>query len=103
MPYALAVSNGTVALSLALEALGIGEGDEVIVPDMTFAASINSIIHVGRLCENHRSTIVPTMVFENLGFQRLIQFNENACENKVRKRYAELIVKGSKMESKWEA
>ena len=47
MPYALAVSNGTVALSLALEALGIGEGDEVIVPDLTFAASINSIIHVG--------------------------------------------------------
>ncbi len=47
MPYAVAVSNGTVALSLALESLGIGEGDEVIVPDLTFAASINAIIHVG--------------------------------------------------------
>lgn len=46
-PYALAVSNGTVALHLALVSLGIGEGDEVIVPDMTFAASINAILHAG--------------------------------------------------------
>ncbi|MCC6399950.1 MAG: aminotransferase class I/II-fold pyridoxal phosphate-dependent enzyme [Flavobacteriales bacterium] len=47
MPHALAVSNGTVAIHLALVALGIGEGDEVIVPDLTFAASINTIIHAG--------------------------------------------------------
>jgi perosamine synthetase len=45
--FALSVSNGTVALHLALVALGIGKGDEVIVPDLTFAASINSIIHSG--------------------------------------------------------
>ncbi len=45
MPHALAVSNGTVAIHLALEALGVGEGDEVIVPDLTFAASINTILH----------------------------------------------------------
>jgi perosamine synthetase len=44
-PHALAVSNGTTALHLALEALGIGEGDEVIVPDFTFAASINAILY----------------------------------------------------------
>ena len=43
----LAVSNGTVALHLALVALGIGEGDEVIVPDLTFAASVNAIIYTG--------------------------------------------------------
>ncbi|MEQ9265262.1 MAG: DegT/DnrJ/EryC1/StrS family aminotransferase [Balneolaceae bacterium] len=42
---AVAVSNGTVALHLALISLGIGEGDEVIVPDMTFAASVNAVIH----------------------------------------------------------
>ncbi len=47
MPHALAVSNGTVAIHLALVALGIGEGDEVIVPDLTFAASINTILHAG--------------------------------------------------------
>ncbi|MBW4360335.1 aminotransferase class I/II-fold pyridoxal phosphate-dependent enzyme [Flavobacterium taihuense] len=44
---ALAVSNGTVALHLALDALGIGEGDEVLVPNLTFAASINAIIYTG--------------------------------------------------------
>jgi perosamine synthetase len=47
VPYALAVSNGTVAIHLALEALGIGEGDEVIVPNMTFAASINAVLYAG--------------------------------------------------------
>lgn len=46
-PYALAVSNGTVALHLALAALDIKEGDEVIVPDLTFAASINAIVYTG--------------------------------------------------------
>jgi len=46
-PHALSVSNGTVALQLALSALGIGPGDEVIVPDLTFAASINAILHCG--------------------------------------------------------
>lgn len=47
VPYSLAVSNGTVALHLALLALDIGPGNEVIVPDFTFAASINAIIHAG--------------------------------------------------------
>lgn len=44
---ALAVSNGTVALHLALDALGITEGDEVLVADLTFAASVNSILYTG--------------------------------------------------------
>ena len=42
----LCVSNGTTALHLALAALGIGPGDEVIVPDLTFAASANVVIHL---------------------------------------------------------
>ncbi len=46
-PYGLAVSNGTVALHLALAALDIKAGDEVIVPDLTFAASINAVIYTG--------------------------------------------------------
>lgn len=45
--HALAVSNGTVALHLALVTLGIGPGDEVIVPDLTFAASASAVIHAG--------------------------------------------------------
>jgi perosamine synthetase len=43
----LAVSNGTVAIHLALEALGIGDGDEVIVPDLTFAATANAVLQSG--------------------------------------------------------
>jgi dTDP-4-amino-4,6-dideoxygalactose transaminase len=46
-PYAVAVSNGTAALHLALKALGIGEGDEVIVPALTFVASVNAVLYVG--------------------------------------------------------
>ncbi len=45
--YAVAVSNGTVALHLALLALGIKEGDEVIVPDFTFAATANAVLYIG--------------------------------------------------------
>jgi len=45
--HGIAVSNGTVAIHLALKALGIGVGDEVIVPDLTFAATINTVLHSG--------------------------------------------------------
>ena len=38
-PYAVAVNSGTAALHLALEAIGLRQGDEVIVPTMTFAAT----------------------------------------------------------------
>jgi dTDP-4-amino-4,6-dideoxygalactose transaminase len=41
------VSSGTSALSLLLEALGVGAGDEVIVPTHTFAATAESVLHVG--------------------------------------------------------
>jgi dTDP-4-amino-4,6-dideoxygalactose transaminase len=44
--YAVAVTNGTVALDLALIALGIGEGDEVIVTSRTFLASASCIVNV---------------------------------------------------------
>ena len=45
--HATAVSNGTVALHLALVALGIGPGDEVIVPTLTYIASVNAIAYCG--------------------------------------------------------
>src|SRR5699024_3834225 len=45
--YAVALANGTVALDLALWALGIGEGDEVIVTSRTFLASASSIVNAG--------------------------------------------------------
>lgn len=45
--YATAVCNGTVALHVALLALGIGPGDEVIVPTLTYVASANAVTYVG--------------------------------------------------------
>ncbi len=45
--YAVAVSSGTAALHCAMYALGIGPGDEVIVPAMTFAASANCVVFQG--------------------------------------------------------
>jgi perosamine synthetase len=45
--HATTVCNGTVALHLALEALGIGEGDEVIVPTLTYIATVNAITYTG--------------------------------------------------------
>jgi len=48
-PYAVAVSNGTEALHLALTALGIGPGDEVIVPALTFVATANAV----KYCNAH--------------------------------------------------
>ena len=47
--HALAVSNGTVALHLALVTLGVGPGDEVLVPDLTFAAPVNAVLYVGAI------------------------------------------------------
>jgi dTDP-4-amino-4,6-dideoxygalactose transaminase len=47
--YAVAVANGTVALDLALKALGIGAGDEVVVTSRTFLASVSSIVNAGAI------------------------------------------------------
>lgn len=45
--YAVALANGTVALDLALKALGVGVGDEVVVTSRTFLASVSSIVNAG--------------------------------------------------------
>ncbi len=45
--HAVAVNSGTAALHLILCALGIGPGDEVLVPSFTFVASVNAILYVG--------------------------------------------------------
>jgi dTDP-4-amino-4,6-dideoxygalactose transaminase len=46
-PHALAVSSGTAALHLALQLVGVGPGDEVLVSTLTFSASVNPIRYLG--------------------------------------------------------
>lgn len=47
VPHAVAVTNCTAALHLALQVLGIQEGDEVLVPSLTFVATVNAVRYVG--------------------------------------------------------
>jgi len=47
--HALAVANGTAAIALALEAVGVGAGDEVVVPSLNFVAAANTIRHRGAI------------------------------------------------------
>lgn len=42
----ISITNGTVAIEIALKALGIGEGDEVIVPDFTFFSTVSAVLAV---------------------------------------------------------
>ncbi len=46
-PRAIAVNSATAALHLALDAIGVGRGDEVIVPTMTFTATAEVVVHLG--------------------------------------------------------
>src|SRR5205085_4186691 len=45
--HAVAVSSGTAALHLIVRSLGLGPGDEVLVPSFTFAASVNAVLFEG--------------------------------------------------------
>lgn len=47
--HGIAVTNGTAALEIALTALGVGPGDEVIVPDFTFVATASAVLFAGAL------------------------------------------------------
>jgi dTDP-4-amino-4,6-dideoxygalactose transaminase len=70
-PYAAAVSSGSAALHLALLALGIGPGDEVIAPAMTFCSTIHSIVHTGATpvlidCERDTFNIDPAQLEQHI-------------------------------------
>ena len=66
-PYAAAVSSCSAALHLALVALGIAAGDEVIAPTMTFCSTIHAIIHTGAApvlvdCDRVTMNIDPALI-----------------------------------------
>ncbi|MGH9065373.1 MAG: DegT/DnrJ/EryC1/StrS family aminotransferase, partial [Acidimicrobiales bacterium] len=47
VPHAAALSSGTAALHLALQLLGVGRGDEVVVPTLTFIATAGAVTYLG--------------------------------------------------------
>jgi len=47
--HAIALNSGTAALHIALEAMGVGKGDEVIVPPLTFFATVSSVLYLGAI------------------------------------------------------
>jgi dTDP-4-amino-4,6-dideoxygalactose transaminase len=71
MPHAAALSSGTAALHLALEAVGVSRGDEVITCTLTFAATANAIAYLGARpvfvdCRPDTWTIDPDLLEEEL-------------------------------------
>ena len=69
--HAITTSNGTVSLHLIFLAMGIGAGDEVIVPDFTYVASANAVRYVGATpvfvdCEPDTFNIDPDAIEERL-------------------------------------
>ena len=66
--YAITINNATVGLELALRGLGIGAGDEVIVPAYTFYSSVSSIVAVGAIpviCDIDKDTMLLSDGFVN--------------------------------------
>ncbi len=71
MPHAAALSSGTAALHLALQLLGVGRDDEVLVSSLTFAASANPIVYQGAKpvfidAENETWNLDPALVESEL-------------------------------------
>jgi perosamine synthetase len=73
--YVLVVDHGTSALHLCLMALGIGPGDEVIVPDITFGATANTVLFTG-----------AKPVFVDVDSDSLIHIDPEKIEEKITKK-----------------
>ncbi len=66
-PYAAAVSSCSAGLHLVLDALGIGPGDEVLAPTLTFCSTVHAILHTGATpvlvdCERESLNIDPALI-----------------------------------------
>jgi dTDP-4-amino-4,6-dideoxygalactose transaminase len=79
--HAIAVTNGTASLHLACRALGIGPGDEVIVPSLTFVATSNAILYVG-----------ATPVFADITSENNLNISPAAIEKRITPRTRAIMV-----------
>jgi len=79
--YAIAVSNGTAALHLALACLGLSEGDEVILPSLTFVATANAVLYVG-----------AKPVFADIGGTNDLNLSPQEIEKRITERTRVILV-----------
>jgi len=79
--HAIAVSNATVGLHLANLALGISEGDEVIVPSLTFVATANAIKYVG-----------ARPVFVDVTSDMVLNISPEAIERAINRRTRAIVI-----------
>jgi len=78
---AIAVSNGTAALHLALASLGLKKGDEVILPSLTFIATANAVLYVG-----------ARPVFADIGNKEYLNISPEEIERKITKKTKAIMV-----------
>ena len=78
---ATAVSSGTAALHLALACLGIGEGDEVILPSLTFIATANAVLYVG-----------AKPIFADIGGEEDLNIASEEIEKKITEKTKAIMV-----------
>lgn len=79
--HAIAVSNGTAALHLALACLDLKEGDEVILPSLTFVATANAVLYAG-----------ATPVFADISGIDNLNISAGEIERKVTRRTRAIVV-----------
>ena len=79
--YAFAVNNATAALHLACMAVGVGEGDEVIVPSLTFVATANAVRYTG-----------AKVVFADIESEDWLCICPQAIEEKITERTKAIVV-----------
>lgn len=78
---AIAVSSGTAALHLALACLGLGEGDEVILPSLTFIATANAVLYVG-----------AKPIFADIGGEEDLNITSEEIEKKITEKTKAIMV-----------
>jgi dTDP-4-amino-4,6-dideoxygalactose transaminase len=79
--HAIAVANGTAALHLACLGVGLGPGDEVIVPSLTFVATANAIRYTG-----------ATPIFADIESEQDLDISVNSIEQKLTERTRAIMV-----------
>jgi dTDP-4-amino-4,6-dideoxygalactose transaminase len=79
--HAVAVTNGTASLHLACQAIGLGPGDEVIVPSLTFVATANAILYTG-----------ATPIFADITSEDNLTISPESIEQKITPRTKAIMV-----------